>query len=79
VPVTGVVVTGGAVLARQVVWSSFGMLSPGANNLVPVWESYSGLEYELFSQGGWQLQVAPVPCHKMLSVLSFLESKVIVK
>jgi hypothetical protein len=36
VPVTGVDVTGRAVLVRQVVWSSFGKLSSEGSNLVPV-------------------------------------------
>jgi hypothetical protein len=45
-------------------WSNSGKLLPGGSNVVSVWEDYSGSGCELSSLGGWQLQVALVPCHK---------------
>jgi hypothetical protein len=54
-------VTGRAVLVRQVAWSSFGKLSSGESNLVPVRED---------SWDNCPHQVAPVHCHK--DIISFV-------
>jgi hypothetical protein len=52
---------GPAILVRHVVWSSFGKLSPGGSNLVPVSEDWNNCPHW---EGGISIQVALVHCHK---------------